>query len=154
MGRCGGNCGGGDADQAVEDEAKVKSGISGIGRSEITVDIGVAYALVGISSSVSIVVVVDMAGVASSNDCIENGRLGGSGIGELGTGDFGKSVSYQVPGIKATGTIQVAVNVIPQPFYQKKKIKKRRFSKDKELNSPTSKPPIQLAKPKEMHDAI
>ena len=73
-------------------------------------DIGVAYALVGVSSSV--IVVVDMAGVGGSND---NGRNCGSGIGELGVGDFGKSVSCQVPGIKATGKIQVAVNVTPYP---------------------------------------
>ena len=73
-------------------------------------DIGVTYALVGVSSSV--VVVVDMAGVGGSND---KGRNCGSGIGELGVGDFGKSVSCQVPGIKATGKIQVAVNVTPYP---------------------------------------
>ena len=71
-------------------------------------DIGVAYALVGVSSS--IIVVVDMAGVGGSND---NGRTCGSGIGELGVGDFGKSVSRHVPAIKATGKIQVAVNVTP-----------------------------------------
>ena len=76
MGRCGG--GGGDADQAVEDEAKNRSTTlfssraSGAGCSDIIEDIGVAYALVGVSSSV--IVVVDMAGVQGSNDCIENGR--------------------------------------------------------------------------------
>ena len=47
-------------------------------------DIGVAYALAGVSSSV--IVVDDMAGVGRSND---NGRNCGSGIGELGIGDFG-----------------------------------------------------------------
>ena len=123
MGGCSGvNCGGGDADQAVEDEANDKStalfssGTSGTGHSDklsITEDIGVAYALVGIS--LSVVVDDDMVGVGGSNDCIENGRLGGSGIGELGIGDFGKSFSYQVPGIKAKGKIQVAVNVTPHP---------------------------------------
>ena len=41
-------------------------------------DIGVAYVLVGVSSSP--VVVVDMAGVGKSNDI---GRNCGSGIGEL-----------------------------------------------------------------------
>ena len=79
MGRCcGGSCGGGgDADQVVEDEANDKSTIlfssraSGSGRSDITEDIGVANALVGVSSSV--IVVVDMAGVGGSDDCIENG---------------------------------------------------------------------------------
>ena len=54
-----------------------------------------------------------MAGVAGS---IEKGRKLGSGIGELGVGDFGKSLSCQVPGIKATGKIQVAVNVTPCPL--------------------------------------
>ena len=72
-------------------------------------DIGVAYALVGVSSS-SVVVVVDMAGVGGSND---NGWNCGSGIGDLGVGDFGKSVSCHVPGIKAMGKIQVAFNVTP-----------------------------------------
>ena len=123
MGGCSGvSCGGGDADQAVEDEANDKStalfssGTSGTGHSDelsITEDIDVAYALVGIS--LSVVVDNDMVGVGGSNDCIENGRLGGSGIGELGIGDFGKSFSYQVPGIKAKGKIQVAVNVTPHP---------------------------------------
>jgi hypothetical protein len=122
-----GRCDSGDADQVVEDdgddddEANDKSittalfSSSRAGRSGITEDIGVAYALVGIPSSLS---VDDMAGVeggGSSNDCIENGRLCGSGIGELGIGDFGKSLSYQVPGIKAMGKIQVAVNVTPHP---------------------------------------
>ena len=76
----------------------------------MTEDIGVAYALIGMSSSV-----IDIIGVEESNDCIESGRLSGSGIGELGIGDLGKSLSYQVPGIKATGKIQVAVNVTPYP---------------------------------------
>ena len=120
MGRGGGSCGGGDADQAVEDEANNKSttlfSSRASGRSDITEDIGVAYALVGISSSV--IVVVDMAGVGGSNDCIENGGLRGSGIGEFGVGDFGKSPSCQVPGIKA-GKSQVAVNVTPCPFIKK-----------------------------------
>ena len=80
MGRCGGSCGGGDADEAVEDEAndKITSLISlmalGTGSGDeliIAEDIGVAYALVGISSSV--VDIVDMVGVGGSNDCIENG---------------------------------------------------------------------------------
>ena len=75
-----------------------------------TDDIGVSYTLVGISCSV-----VDIVGVGGTNDCIGNGRLCGSGIGEFGVGDFGKSLSYQVPGIKATGKIQVAVNVTPYP---------------------------------------
>ena len=67
--------GGGDADQAVEDEAKGKSTTlfsSGASSIDITEDIGVAYALVGISSSV--IVAVDNVGVGDSNDCIENGR--------------------------------------------------------------------------------
>lgn len=73
MGRCGD--GGGDDDQAVEDKADDKSitlSASRTGCSDITEDIGVAYVLVGISSSV--IVVVDMVGVGGSNDCIENGR--------------------------------------------------------------------------------
>ena len=110
MGRRGcGSCGGWD--EANDKCTLFSSRASGIGRRDITEDIGVAYALVGISSSV--IVIIDMAGVGGSNDCIENGRLRGSGIGELGIGDFGKSLSCQVPGIKATGTIQVAVNVTP-----------------------------------------
>jgi hypothetical protein len=113
MGRCGGS--GGDADQEGEANDKsttsFSSRASGKGRSDITEDIGVAYALVGISSSD--IVIVDMAGVGGSNDCIENGRLYGSGIGELGIGDFGKSLSCQVPGIKRKGKIQVADNVTP-----------------------------------------
>jgi hypothetical protein len=110
--------GGGDADQAVEDEANDGSTTpfsptSETGRSgelSMAEDIGVAYALVGISSSVVVVV-----GVGGSNDCVGNRGLRGSGIGELSTGDFGKSLSCQVPGIKATGKIQVAVNVMPYP---------------------------------------
>jgi hypothetical protein len=113
MGRCGGGGGGGggDAVQAVEDDEAIDKPttlFSSRGRSDITEDIGVAYAFVGISSSV--IVVVDMVGVGGSN---ENGRLRGSGIGELGIGDFGKSPSCQVPGIKGAGKIQVAVNVTP-----------------------------------------
>ena len=113
-GRCC-DCSNGDPDQAVEVEAKNKSttlfssSASGAaGYSDMIEDIGVAYALAGVSSSV--IVVVDMAGVGGSND---NGRNCGSGIGELGVGDFGKSLSCHVPGIKATGKIQVAVNVTP-----------------------------------------
>lgn len=89
----------------------------------MTEDIGVAYALVGISLSVIVAVVdiVDIVGVGGSNDCIENGRPGGSGIGEFGTGDLGKSLSCQVPGIKATGKIQVAVNVTPYPSSKKER---------------------------------
>ena len=140
MGRCcGGSCGGGgDADQVVEDEANDKSTIlfsskaSGSGRSDITEDIGVAYALVGVSSSV--IVVVDMAGVGGSNDCIESGRYCGSGIGELGSGDFGKSVSCQVPGIKARGKIQVAVNVTPCPSSKKDKLKRTSKKKKRKKN--------------------
>ena len=81
MCRCGGSCGGGgDADEAVEDETNDKSTslfssrASGTGSGDeliIAEDIGVAYALVGISSSV--VDIVDMVGVGGSNDCIENG---------------------------------------------------------------------------------
>lgn len=120
MGRCGGG-GSGDADQAVEDEANDGSTTpfsptSETGRSgelSMAEDIGVAYALVGISSSV--VVVVDIVGVRGSNDCVGNEGLRGSGIGELSSGDFGKSLSCQVPGIKATGKIQVAVNIMPYP---------------------------------------
>ena len=112
------DCSSGDPDQAVEVEVKNKSttefssSASGAaGYSDMIEDIGVAYALVGVSSS-SVIVVVDMAGVGGSND---NGRNCGSGIGELGLGDFGKSVSCHIPGIKATGKIQVAVNVTPYP---------------------------------------
>ena len=58
-----------------------------------------------------------MAGVLGSSEegSMEKGRKRGSGIGELGLGDLGKSFSCQVPGIKATGKIQVAVNVTPCP---------------------------------------
>ena len=55
-GRCG--CGSSDPDQAVEDEAKKKSTTvfssraSEAGYRDIIEDIGVAYALVGVSSSV------------------------------------------------------------------------------------------------------
>ena len=66
----------GDPDQAVEVEAKNRpttqfsSRASGAaGYNDMIEDIGVAYALVGVSSSV--IVVVDMAGVGGSND---NGR--------------------------------------------------------------------------------
>ena len=111
------DCSSGDPDQAVEVEAKNKSttlfssrASEAAGYSDIIEDIGVAYALVGVSSSH--IVVVDMAGVGGSND---NGRNCGSGIGRLGVGDFGKSVSCHVPGIRATGKIQVAVNVTPYP---------------------------------------
>ena len=99
-GRCC-DCNSGDPDQAVEVEAKNKSttefssrASGAAGYSDMIEDIGVAYALVGVSSSV--IVIVDMAGVGGLND---NGRNCGSGIGELGVGDFGKSVSCQVPGI-------------------------------------------------------
>ena len=78
-------------------------------------DIGVAYALVGVSSSV--IVVDDMPGVGGGSN--DNGRNCGSGIGELGVGDFGKSVSCHVPGIRTTGKIQVAVNVTPYPSFKK-----------------------------------
>ena len=64
-------------DQAVEVEAKNKSttvfssrASGAAGYSDIIEDIGVAYALVGVSSS-SVIVVDDMAGVGGSND---NGR--------------------------------------------------------------------------------
>ena len=72
-----GSCCGGDADQAIEDEANEKSTILfssralGTGCTGIIEDIGVAYALVVKTSSVT--VVVDMAGVGGSYDCIENG---------------------------------------------------------------------------------
>jgi hypothetical protein len=140
MGRCGSR--GGDPDQAVEDEAKNKSTTlfssraSGPGCRDIIEDIGVAYALDGMSS---VIVVTDMVGVGGSNDCIENGRKRGSGIGELGVGDFGKSFSCQVPGIKATGKTQVAVNVTPCPSSSKiinQSLK--RTSNFFKKNSPTS----------------
>ena len=73
--RC--DCSSGDPDQAVEVEAKNKSttefssrASGAAGYSDTIEVIGVAYALVGVSSSV-IVVVVDMAGVGGLND---NGR--------------------------------------------------------------------------------
>ena len=74
-GRCC-DCSSGDPDQAVEVEAKKKSttlfssrASGAAGYSDMIEDIGVAYALVGVSSSV--IVVDDMAGVGGSND---NGR--------------------------------------------------------------------------------
>ena len=78
IGRYGSCGGGGEADQAVEDEVNksttpFSSRESGMGCSGITEDIGVKYALVDVSSSV-IVDIVDIAGVGGSNDCIENGR--------------------------------------------------------------------------------
>jgi hypothetical protein len=74
MVRC---CGGGDPDQAVvEDADKNKSTTlssrASAGCSGIIEDIGVAYVLDGVTSSV--IEVVDMAGVGGSNDSIENGR--------------------------------------------------------------------------------
>ena len=102
--------------------------------SDMIEDIGVAYALVGVSSSV--LVVVDMAGVGGSND---NGRNCGSGIGEFGVGDFGgKSMSCQVSGIKATGKIQVAVNVTPYPSFKKILDQYTQNEKSKRTNSPMS----------------
>ena len=78
-GKCGGDGSSGDPDQAVEDKAKNKSTMlfssraSGGGYSDIIEDIGVAYALVGVS--LSVIVVVDIAGVLKgSNDSMENGR--------------------------------------------------------------------------------
>ena len=84
-------------DQAVEDEAKNKSTTvfssraSGGGYSDIIEDISVAYAL--ISVSLSVIVVVNKAGIEGSNDSMENGQNRGSGIGELSLGDLGKSFS-------------------------------------------------------------
>ena len=70
------DCTSGDPDQAVEVEAKNKSttlfssrASGAAGYSDMIEDIGEAYALVEVSSSV--IVVVDMAGVGGSND---NGR--------------------------------------------------------------------------------
>ena len=83
-------------DQAVEDEAKNKSTTvfssraSG-GYSDIIEDISVAYALIGVS--LSVIVVVNKAGIEGSNDSMENGQNRGSGIGELSLGDLGKSFS-------------------------------------------------------------
>ena len=101
-GKCGGDGSSGDPDQAVEDKAKNKSTTlfssraSGGGYSDIIEDIGVAYALVGVS--LSVIVVVDIAGVLKgSNDSMENGRNR-----RVGCWRFGKSFSCQVPGIKAT----------------------------------------------------
>ena len=84
-------------DQAVEDEAKNKSTTlfssraSGGGYSDIIEDISVAYALIGVS--LSVIVVVNKAGIEGSNDSMENGQNRGSGIGELSLGDLGKSFS-------------------------------------------------------------
>ena len=84
-------------DQAVEDEAKNKSTTvfssraSGGGYSDIIQDISVAYALIGVS--LSVIVVVNKAGIEGSNDSMENGQNRGSGIGELSLGDLGKSFS-------------------------------------------------------------
>ena len=58
-------------------------------------DIGVAYALVGVSSSV--IVVVDMAGVEGSND---NGRNCGSGIEELVLEILGNPCRAKFQGLK------------------------------------------------------
>ena len=55
-----------------------------------------------------------VAGVGGIKDCIGKG-LRGSEIGELSVGDVGKSLWCQVPGIKAIGKTQVAVNVTPYP---------------------------------------
>ena len=72
MGRCCGDRGNPDHWQAVEEEAKNKSTslfssrASGAGYSNVIENIGVENALVGVSSSV--IVVVDMAGVGGSDE--------------------------------------------------------------------------------------
>lgn len=101
-------------------------------------DIGVAYTLVGVSSSV--MVIVDMAGVGGSKECIENGRKRGSGMGELRVGDFGKSPSFQVPGFKATGKSQVAVNVMPCPLSKDNQSISQTNFKRRELSHPCHNP--------------
>jgi len=53
-------------------------------------------------------------GEVGGSDVCGGGEVGGSGAGDW-VGDFGKSCSRNVPGIKAIGRSQVAVNVTPKP---------------------------------------